>query len=44
MSKAAATVAFFGEAFLGRKVLVTGQTGFKGSWLTAWLLLIRAAV
>ena len=44
MSKAAATVAFFGEAFLGRKVLVTGHTGFKGSWLTAWLLRLGAEV
>ena len=22
----------------GRRVLVTGHTGFKGSWLTLWLL------
>jgi CDP-glucose 4,6-dehydratase len=24
-------------AFAGRRVLVTGHTGFKGSWLSAWL-------
>ena len=24
-------------AFAGRRVLVTGHTGFKGAWLTAWL-------
>lgn len=25
------------EHFKGRRVLVTGHTGFKGSWLTVWL-------
>jgi len=28
----------------GRSVLVTGQTGFKGSWLTLWLLNLGAEV
>ena len=27
----------FAGAFAGRRVLVTGHTGFKGSWLCAWL-------
>jgi CDP-glucose 4,6-dehydratase len=27
----------FGGAYAGRRVLVTGHTGFKGSWLTLWL-------
>jgi CDP-glucose 4,6-dehydratase len=27
----------FGEVFQGLPVLVTGHTGFKGSWLTVWL-------
>ena len=27
----------FDGAFRGRRVLVTGDTGFKGSWLAAWL-------
>jgi len=28
----------------GRRVLVTGHTGFKGSWLTLWLQLLGAKV
>ncbi|WP_020614548.1 CDP-glucose 4,6-dehydratase [Sediminispirochaeta bajacaliforniensis] len=28
----------------GKKVFVTGHTGFKGSWLTQWLLLLGATV
>jgi CDP-glucose 4,6-dehydratase len=34
----------FGGVFAGRRVLVTGHTGFKGSWLTAWLLGLGAQV
>jgi CDP-glucose 4,6-dehydratase len=34
----------FGGAFAGRRVLVTGHTGFKGSWLTRWLLDLGAEV
>jgi len=30
--------------YKGKKVLVTGNTGFKGSWLTYWLLKIGAEV
>lgn len=30
--------------FKGKKVLITGHTGFKGSWLTAWLKLLGADV
>ncbi len=33
-----------GEAYNGRRVLVTGHTGFKGSWLSAWLLHLGADV
>ena len=32
------------EIFQGKKVLVTGHTGFKGSWLAIWLNLIGAKV
>lgn len=32
------------DAFAGKTVLVTGHTGFKGSWLTAWLQSLGAEV
>jgi CDP-glucose 4,6-dehydratase len=32
------------EAFAGRRVLITGHTGFKGSWLSLWLLELGAHV
>jgi CDP-glucose 4,6-dehydratase len=31
-------------AFAGRSVLVTGHTGFKGSWLSLWLSELGARV
>ncbi|MEO8665695.1 MAG: CDP-glucose 4,6-dehydratase [Ignavibacteria bacterium] len=34
----------FGKTFSGKKVFVTGHTGFKGSWLTLWLETIGADV
>ena len=34
----------FGGVFDGRTVLVTGHTGFKGSWLSHWLLRLGAIV
>ncbi|MDR1681730.1 MAG: CDP-glucose 4,6-dehydratase [Prevotellaceae bacterium] len=34
----------FGNVYAGKKVLVTGNTGFKGSWLTTWLLELGAEV
>lgn len=36
--------ALFGGCYLGKKVIVTGNTGFKGSWLTMWLLEMGAEV
>ena len=32
------------ESYRGKKVLVTGHTGFKGSWLCEWLLALGAEV
>ena len=34
----------FGGVFQGKPVLVTGHTGFKGSWLCEWLLSLGAKV
>ena len=33
-----------GESYRGARVLVTGHTGFKGSWLCEWLLALGAEV
>lgn len=34
----------FGGVYAGRKVLITGHTGFKGSWLSLWLTALGADV
>jgi CDP-glucose 4,6-dehydratase len=34
----------FGDAYKSRKVLITGHTGFKGSWLSIWLRELGADV
>ena len=34
----------FGGAYKGKRVLVTGHTGFKGSWLATWLESLGAEV
>jgi len=34
----------FNDIYSGKKVLVTGHTGFKGSWLTCWLVKLGAEV
>jgi CDP-glucose 4,6-dehydratase len=38
------TLATLEETFSGRRVLVTGHTGFKGSWLVHWLGRLGAEV
>lgn len=34
----------FADVFRGRKILITGHTGFKGSWLSLWLRQLGADV
>ena len=34
----------FNNIYKDKKVLITGHTGFKGSWLTLWLILLGADV
>lgn len=34
----------FGDFYRGRRVWITGHTGFKGSWLSAWLVEMGALV
>ena len=34
----------FGDVYRGKRVLVTGHTGFKGSWLSLWLNQLGAEV
>jgi CDP-glucose 4,6-dehydratase len=36
--------ACFGDVYRGRRVLLTGHTGFKGSWLALWLQELGAEV
>jgi CDP-glucose 4,6-dehydratase len=33
-----------GDTFAGQRVLVTGHTGFKGAWISEWLVLMGADV
>ena len=34
----------FGDIYKNKKVLITGNTGFKGGWLVTWLLKLDASV
>ena len=34
----------FANCYKGRRVFITGHTGFKGSWLAAWLVSLGAEV
>ena len=44
MHDAACAIPPFGESYRGRRVLVTGHTGFKGGWLCLWLKSLGAHV
>ena len=37
-------VSIFNNIYKGKTVLITGDTGFKGSWLAIWLLNLGASV
>ena len=34
----------FGNSFKNKKILITGHTGFKGSWLSLWLKRLDASI
>ena len=38
------SLSLFTDIYRNKKVLVTGNTGFKGSWLSVWLLMLGAKV
>ncbi len=42
--KASKNTTFFSNIYQGKRVLVTGHTGFKGSWLSFWLTKLGAQV
>jgi CDP-glucose 4,6-dehydratase len=44
LARALEDLVMFGDIYAGRRVFVTGHTGFKGSWLTQWLLDLGADV
>ena len=37
-------MSLFQKNFKNKKVIITGHTGFKGSWLTLWLKILGAKV
>ena len=34
----------FNNIYNNKKIIITGNTGFKGAWLTTWLLKLGANV
>lgn len=44
LNRRAETFGSFAGIYAGKRVLVTGHTGFKGSWLCEWLLQLGAEV
>ncbi len=43
-SLSSSLINLFYDCYRGKRVIVTGHTGFKGSWLTTWLLKLGAEV
>ena len=37
-------IKYFDSAYTGKKVLLFGHTGFKGTWLTLWLNQLGARI
>jgi CDP-glucose 4,6-dehydratase len=44
MEKFVKNVRIFGNVYKGKKILITGDTGFKGGWLSIWLASLGADV
>jgi CDP-glucose 4,6-dehydratase len=44
MDRLGIEIYMFNNIYKNKKVLITGNTGFKGSWLTAWLIKLGAEV
>src|SRR3954463_1508328 len=42
--KSGKTIKMFNSIYTGKRVIVTGHTGFKGAWLSLWLRLMDADV
>ena len=34
----------FKSQYQNKRIIITGHTGFKGSWLTAWLLMMGSDI
>ena len=37
-------VRMFDNIYKGKKIIITGHTGFKGAWLSTWLISLGADV
>ena len=37
-------IRMFSDIYKGKKIIITGHTGFKGTWLSTWLISLGADV